>query len=70
MKPFHETTPEERQGLTVGQAMERFTQPAWCGYFEALAGVLGCWSLLGHPADINFDYCKNCEFHKDNDNVQ
>lgn len=62
MKPFHETTPEEREGLTIQQAMERYTQPKWCDYPEALDGRMGCWSLLSNPSAITPDYCKNCEY--------
>ena len=33
-------------GLTVAQFLEKYKQPDWCEYPEALAGQMGCWSLI------------------------
>ena len=36
----------EESGLTVAQFLEKYKQPDWCEYPEALAGQMGCWSLI------------------------
>ena len=50
-----------RSKITVGTFMERFRQPKWCNYPEALAGMMGCWSLMTPGSIRNFDSCKGCE---------
>ena len=51
------------QGTTWQQLIDRYKQPDWCGYPEALAGVMGCWSLtdwsLRHK--ISREYCASCD---------
>lgn len=48
--------------LTWGDVMDKFKQPDWCVYPEALAGQFGCWSLLdgrvtGREFCANYDLC-------------
>lgn len=62
---FHEVTDSEWEsmkaaGLTWGDMQERFAQPDWCAYPDALAGQMGCWSLVGRMV-TGIDYCKDCE---------
>lgn len=62
---FHELNKEERDavfesGMTVGEFMEKYSQPDWCSYPGALEGPMGCWSLMaGYVSGEN--YCRNCE---------
>ena len=68
-KYWHKLSKEEQQkliegGLTVEELMERFKQPDWCTYINALGGNLGCWSLVW--GDIHSeDDCKNCDCYKE-----
>lgn len=62
---FHELTKERYESLfqekiTFGELIERFKQPDWCSYPDALAGPMGCWSLVGGLVSGK-DYCKGCE---------
>jgi hypothetical protein len=45
---------------TWAWVMEHFDQPKWCGYPDALAGEMGCWSLVGRMVTSR-EYCKNCD---------
>ena len=56
-----------KSGITYGELMNRYKQPDWCEYPEALNGVMGCWSLmdtmnLRHK--ISREYCKGCDCYK------
>ena len=42
---------------------ERYKQPDWCGYPEALH-PLGCWGLLMHPCEFNPKRCSTCDLCK------
>lgn len=42
---------------------KKITQPKWCDYPDATAGILGCWSLVSGKITSE-DRCKNCEFYK------
>lgn len=73
MKPyFHELTDEHVQnliddGAKVSDIMDNYLQPDWCDYPDALAGLMGCWSLtdlFGLRHSIGHEYCKNCECYK------
>lgn len=68
-KPYwHELTKEQREiicaskEVTVGQVIESYKQPDWCCYFEALEGVMGCWSLMFGYINKEAD-CVNCELY-------
>ena len=60
---WHEVPPAEREQIikeskmTVGEFLERFKQPDWCEYPEALAGQMGCWSLV---LSRNINCIKDC----------
>ena len=38
-------------------------QPTWCRYPDAVAGVMGCWSLMDHKVDSE-DRCKGCDCYR------
>lgn len=65
-KPFfHELPVAEYESLKASHAtwkdvMDKFSQPVWCGYPEALGGPMGCWSLVGRMV-TGKDYCKDCD---------
>ena len=75
-KYWHELSQEEvdalvSSGKTWGDIMQEYQQPAWCGYLDALAGQVGCWSLVdyvkgGGRERISLDFCKGCECFKNN----
>ena len=51
----------EESGLTTEQFLSRYKQPHWCGYPEALDGMMGCWSLiLGKSIHCQSD-CGDCD---------
>jgi hypothetical protein len=57
-----------RQKVTYGELKERYKQPAWCTYPDALEGEMGCWSLMdlfGTRHEISREYCKNCDCFKE-----
>lgn len=65
-KYWHELSKKEqeevklRNGYTVGEFLNEFSQPDWCSYPEALESVMGCWALFfGDVHDKN--YCRRCE---------
>ncbi len=41
---------------------DRYHQPRWCDYPEALNGEMGCWALTLWPWKICRRYCRNCDF--------
>ena len=68
-RPFlHELTPGEidkilAEKIKIGELMERYRQPDWCGYPGALEGQMGCWSLMdlkGLRCKISKDFCCDC----------
>lgn len=69
MKPyFHEVSDEQWAAMLAtdmswGQLAEQYEQPAWCTYPDALAGQVGCWSLVGRMV-AGEDYCKNCDLYR------
>ena len=64
---WHELSDEERQrikvssGLTVEEFMQRYKQPPWCEYPEALGGMMGCWSLVLTNRIHSIEDCVNCD---------
>ena len=65
-KYFHLVTNDEWKALKArnlkwrGLQDEGYAQPDWCGYPNALDGMMGCWSLL-HRKVSGKQYCSNCE---------
>lgn len=64
-KYFHKLKKKEYEELmksdkTIADVMEEFSQPDWCNYPEALAGEMGCWSLVFRHG-VSKKYCKNCD---------
>jgi hypothetical protein len=53
----------KKQDRTSEEFMSMFKQPTWCEYPDALAGMMGCWSLVSKSKSITIDeeYCKTCE---------
>jgi len=54
--------------MTCKEVMLHYRQPDWCGYPNAINGILGCWSLTmdadnskGNRKDISVEYCKDCD---------
>jgi len=50
-----------KQGFTVAEFMERYEQPAWCMYPEALGGTMGCWSLMTPRLIKKRKDCEECD---------
>jgi hypothetical protein len=68
MKSYWHKIPKEDQKavlqfsqMTVGAFMDKYQQPPWCNYPEALGGTMGCWSLMIPGKIWNRSCCKNCE---------
>lgn len=80
-KYFHELSQQEideliRRRVNWQYIVDNYKQPDWCGYPNALAGSMGCWSLTNlKPNVINMiciKFCKTCiafkkDYHEDND---
>lgn len=67
LRYFHRISDAEFESLTNlnktwAWIMEHFAQPKWCGYPEALGGMMGCWSLVGRMV-TGEDYCRGCDLH-------
>ena len=65
IKYFHELTDEEFKKvidskITVKELSEKYPQPPWCTYPNALNGLMGCWSLT-HRKGISKEYCSGCD---------
>lgn len=69
-KYFHKVTKKELKslygkGLTWNYIMDNYKQPSWCGYTDALNGLMGCWSLTGElRTKISKKFCNDCECFK------
>ena len=68
IKYFHELTLEELKELakknpTWQEVAADFPQPKWCGYPDAVAGGMGCWSLMLLRVSKNF--CKGCDCYQE-----
>lgn len=64
-RPFLSLTDAEWRSLcemkkTWAWIMKNYEQPKWCGYPDALAGSMGCWSLTGRMVTGKKD-CKGCD---------
>lgn len=74
LKYWHEIPQEEiksliNSGVTNQHVVDNYKQPDWCGYPEALMGMMGCWSLTDNTADglrtkICKDFCFTCPYFK------
>jgi hypothetical protein len=65
IKYFHELTKEEfskliESKITWGECAKEYPQPIWCGYPDALAGMMGCWSLTDFKIK-NKKSCYSCD---------
>ena len=50
--------------MTWQEAGEKYPQPKWCGYTEAVCGSMGCWSLMSFMISRAKD-CHKCDlYHK------
>lgn len=63
--PFVDITDDEwvdlaTSGATWGDINERYHQPQWCDYENALDGIMGCWALVTRQIKTIED-CKDCE---------
>lgn len=50
--------------ITWGELTERYKQPDWCSYPDALEGIMGCWSLVdsfGLRHEISREFCAGCD---------
>ena len=71
---FHELSQRsirrlQRNGVLWLDIMERYSQPDWCSYENALGGILGCQSLIDCSTDggrnkISPNYCASCSKYK------
>ena len=65
IKYFHELTEDEfnnicRLHITWDGCSRLYPQPKWCGYPDAVQGLMGCWSLMCFMV-TGEKYCKNCD---------
>lgn len=54
-----------KNGLTVDEVIRRYKQPDWCAYPYAIAGIMGCWSLIdsfNSRHEISVEYCSTCDY--------
>ncbi len=54
-----------KTNLSWGDIVNKYKQPSWCNYPNALEGKMGCWSLTdlnnnGLRTKISKKFCKNC----------
>ena len=52
------------KGITIGEVLEKYKQPSWCNYPEALSGGFGCWALGSLDIKVNKKYCGSCDCAK------
>ena len=67
IKYFHKLSIEEfdelvKSGMTWGECAEKYPQPEWCGYPQAVLGDFGCWSLMSFKIK-NRRNCMLCEHY-------
>ncbi len=67
VKYFHELTEAEfkrlakkKPRMTWGELAEKYPQPPWCAYPDAVYGIMGCWSLTSFMVKDK-KFCRNCE---------
>lgn len=73
-KYLHEAVHREineliKEKITYGEFREKYRQPDWCGYPDAIDPT-GCWSLMlyalgDEQIKISREYCKACELYKE-----
>ena len=68
IKYFHKLTRDEfeeivKEKFTWAEFAERYPQPIWCHYPDAVYGIMGCWSLIDFLV-TNEDFCKKCDMYK------
>ena len=66
IKFFHKLTKGEfevliTKKLTWEEVAKDYPQPKWCGYPDAVSGVMGCWSLMAFRVKGKA-YCKCCYY--------
>lgn len=71
---WHELTQDEvdevfKTNMTIKSFMLKYKQPDWCGYPEALSGIMGCWSLCdsspnGLRTRVSKEWCQTCDCFK------
>lgn len=70
MRYWHEVPLNEQNaimdkgGMTWSEFGQQFKQPDWCGYTDALYGVMGCWSLMIRGTIKSIEDCKECDARK------
>ena len=65
IKYFRELTKEEfgeilKEKITWAECAERYPQPTWCHYPDAVQGIMGCRSLMDFLV-TGEDFCKKCD---------
>ena len=78
-KYWHELENKEvekimKSNIKVGEFLNKYKQPDWCNYHEALSGIIGCWSLMrtksnNYKSIITEEYCKTCELYESSVNL-
>lgn len=71
IKYFHQLREQEyawlvKEKTNWGELASSFPQPLWCNYFQAVYGIMGCWSLVGFMV-TDENYCKDCDCYKNKD---
>ncbi len=66
MRYWHRLSKKEKRyildsNIPVKEFLKQYHQPSWCDYPEALAGLMGCWSLMVSLTYVSKRYCKNCD---------
>ena len=54
----------QKSSMTYGKFLKLYKQPDWCKYPDALAGDMGCWSLMIPGRIRGQEYCRDCELKK------
>lgn len=73
-KYWHEIPQEEIETIIAEEktnqyVVDNYKQPEWCGYPEALMGIMGCWSLTDNSPDglrtkVCESFCSTCDCYK------
>jgi hypothetical protein len=68
-KYWHKLTDKEMQALKELKPSNKWffkniKQPDWCAYPEALAGLMGCWSLNFRDRKRTRKMCRECDCYK------
>jgi len=62
---WHEISKENKDKiivskLSINDFVNKYKQPDWCIYPDALKGLLGCWGLIDGSITC-IENCKNCD---------